>query len=146
MEGKKWLAIKVFSVLLHVGLVARGGGGKHRLSPRWNALVDWHSMLRLKGLMYYVDERGVSRGRELCCPWQRLQELQQQLQRCTCNIAFVLHTATLPSVSPPSYYVVTQNSAIWGPTNKWEFLVATMNTVLLGNMKYTALISGNCQW
>lgn len=26
--------------------------GAHRLSPRWNALVDWHSMLRLKGLMY----------------------------------------------------------------------------------------------
>jgi len=41
------------TVACGVVLKKRGRGNfQLRLSPRWNALVDWHSMLRLKGLMY----------------------------------------------------------------------------------------------
>jgi len=62
--GKKWLAIKVFGVLLHVVGWCKGlANFQHRLSPRWNALVDWHSMLRLKGLMYCRWRTGMLEGR-----------------------------------------------------------------------------------
>lgn len=55
---KKWLAIKAFSALLHICWVLDassfqlGWGVLREGGSRWNALVDWHWMLRLIGLIY----------------------------------------------------------------------------------------------
>jgi len=97
------------TVACGVVLKKRGRGNfQLRLSPRWNALVDWHSMLRLKGLMYCrwrtekgcVCREGGESGSESggsSCPGQ-------PLQRCTCIHPATIHIATAKALRSPHFF------------------------------------------
>lgn len=134
--GKKWLAIKVFGVLLHVVGWCKGlANFQHRLSPRWNALVDWHSMLHLKGLPL---EDGHARRKALAD------------RECGVQMAVVArgnHCSDARAL-PATYHLHIATVGQWGyhhifwagrhrnsMSNKWEFLVATMN-ILGGRNTY----------